>query len=248
MRRQMRLDVPAVVLDVQSAETEHRCLPQPARRRAVDAVPSVAANVLNIGTSGAHEVLISIFLVAHAGRQDGLDGRTQRRAKGQVGAGGVIVVICLDGLGGEQFGQQVHQHHHIRLLQHLDGVGAFDSQNGLDGFGAGVKIAGEDIGAFEVPGELLDESATVLLRAEDLVCHGRPVGKGLFVDRQARKQVAGCLSVVSFEPLGNRHSSVHVPAHQVVGVGVVIDMLVVFVRTDHIAEVILLCLRVPLQA
>lgn len=116
---EVRADPQLVAQHPQPAEAPYHALPQPAVGGGVDAgVGGMGVVVVQVDEAGFAEHLVAQLRVADVRGQDGVGGQGQA---GIVEAPGLVVVPAGQlHLMGEQLLQQQEQHHHIRLLGHLN--------------------------------------------------------------------------------------------------------------------------------
>ena len=237
-----------LISEANSAKAEDHRLPDATRRRRVDAFVSIAAHILKIGARGVDEVPVRSLHIALPRRQRRLDARPQRGAIREIGARRVVVPVALDRRSIVLSFQQIQQHQHIGLLENLVALRLLDAQQKLQRFGARLVI--RQIYRFQ------SKEALKLLNQPGFCIHrNEHTGDNLAPVRQPRRiQIQGAFQLCCFgrrvraQPIENFQRGLEIPHRHAVSIGAVVDVVMVFIRADHIVDFVALFVRMPLGA
>ena len=146
----------------------------------------------------------------------------------------VIAEVCFPGRARELLGQQRHQRHYVGLLDHLRALRLRVAEHNIDRyFAIGVQ---REINRFQlvVAGKLVVEACSWIETGDDAFDGIAPVRKLRFVQRKPFNQCREAFGPMSLQQLNGLKPTRDVPARHHVSKGVVVDILVVFIRPDHV--------------
>ena len=154
-RRQVRVDQQRLVAALQAGEAHHRGLPEATHGGQVQAAGGVA-HVVGEVDGGRHlEVLHGGRHVAEPRRHRGVDAGAQRAAV--AGDRLVVVVVGARHVVVELVGQDVAEHHHVGLLDHLGAQGDLAAEHEVGGHRPGAQLLDGHVVHLVEAGELLEE-------------------------------------------------------------------------------------------
>ena len=131
-------------------------------------------------------------------------------------------------------GQHVAEHHHVGLLDHLGPERHLAAEQQVGGHGAGGQGGGIDVVHLVEAGELLVEPGGRVEAVDQGVGHVAPVRELAWRQADALAERGRLLGSPRLEPGPGVEGARDVVARQDVGVGVVVDALVVLVGAhDH---------------
>ena len=134
------------------------------------------------------------------------------------------------------FRQQGQQRHDVGLLHHLGSLRPLPSEDDVEGYCA-VGVSGEvDLFEIEETGELLEQPAFRREAGEQRLGRLRPLLKFGVVEVELFRKFGPATRPTIAQQRGDLDATPDVPAGHDIGIGAVVDVLVIFVRTDDAAD------------
>jgi len=235
-RRQVRVQEQSRVAALDAGEAHHGRLPEAAHGGHVQAGGGVAHVVGEVDGGGHLEILHRVVHPAQPRRHGGVDAGAQRAA---VAGDGLVVVV----VGGRRrvvdlIRQDVREHDHVGLLDHLCLQGDLAPQHEVGGHRPRAQLVQGDVFHAVEPGELLVEQrfrVEAVHQAIDDLAPVEHLRRGQF---EAAPQLLGVAGIDLVEPHERLQGALDVPAREDIGVGVVVHALMVLVGTHHEADVV----------
>ena len=235
-----------VAHDAHAAEAVDHALPDAAHGRRVNARVGGGHHRAKVGSGSTLEEGVGHVVQPQISRQHGVGGTAQR---GIVqGAFFVIEEVLLFDLRAEQLFQQEEQHQHVGLLAHLDPADLLEVVVVGDRAHHGsLLVFGQvDVGQVKIAVELRQNAVRALPRQVQLIQHladlvGRCGKVQLPVQPLVDRIAPG------FQLSHHFQRRAHVVGGHVVGVGVVVHMLLVFVGADDVGIFVAVMLRLPFR-
>ena len=219
------------------AKPEDGRLPQSAERGDAHAAGDAGGRVLQVGRGRLAEVAL------------GQSARSPSRAATMAcmarlselpwpAAGLVVAEVGRVRAQVEALRQQRLQHDHVRLLDDLRRLGAFAPEHHVHGHRPTRVLRQVDVLQVEVARELLDAPGGRVEPCHQARRHVAPVRELGGVEAKLIAQRAPALRPTLGEQRRGLQPALQVPLRQHVGVGVVVNVLVVLVRPDDVANVV----------
>ena len=234
--------------EADTAKAEDHCLPQPTRRGGVDPVRRVAPHIFQVHQRRPHKVFVGFFWVAQVAGQDGVNRRPQGRAVGVVRAWGVVVPVDPQRLMVVVIAQQIEEHQHVGLLDHLPPVDGLVPQNGLHRLGARFVVGQVHVFQLEKALELFDQPALRVVGDQDTADDVGPATQPVRGQVELTFQLGRPVGVFSTQPGQGLQRRLQMPSDHPVGEGVVVHVFVIFVGADDIGDLVAAPFGVPLDA
>src|SRR6516162_7561440 len=196
----------------------------------------VAHVVRQVDLSCFPEIALRHRSIAKASRHKRMNCRAQRASMPATWL--IILEIRLADLRGQTLPKEMHQHHHIRLLDDLGSLNARATKQHVHRRGPRRERRKINILQPEIASELLEQARLLVEPCVEFASHLFPSARLLGCETEPARKRPPLLRPPFRNKPGDFLADLQVPLRQTIGVSVVIDRLVVFVGSNDSTNMI----------